>query len=146
MCWPPAGELSQPRLEDVLDEPAPYGALVTVPNNHQATLHVVRDVDAITMVPWLAFLIGPLNRCPDPLSPSVYWWKDGFLHPVVLSEQGGHPRMALPPALEELAAALPGGPPKLAPDSEGEDFGIDQLAWNQLFTWAREASNPNGAP
>lgn len=131
-------------LEDMLDEPAPYGALVTVPTNHHATVHVVRDADAVGLVPWLACLMGPLNRCPDPLSPSVYWWKEGFLHPVELSEQGGHPRIVLPPALEEFAAALPGGPPKLTPNPADEDFGLDQVAWKQLFTWAREAANPTG--
>jgi len=65
-------------LERHLTGPAPYGALVGVPNQHVALFHEIRDMKvALAVIDLIAVIRGFNREGPRPVSQGLYWWRDG---------------------------------------------------------------------
>jgi hypothetical protein len=84
-------------LEHHLGEPAPHGALVTIPAVHTLMFHVVEGAHARSAVASLASMALSLS-VPRPLavSPFVYWWRARLPLAPVTEIQGNRYRIALP--------------------------------------------------
>lgn len=67
-------------LEDHLDGPTPFGAVIAVPHRHAVLFHAIADMRVIpavnSMIP-IAF--GMYQEGPGSLSPGLYWWRPGTL-------------------------------------------------------------------
>jgi len=63
-------------LEDHLEPPSRFGALLAVPHRHAVLFHPIEDMKVIgavnSMIP-IAF--GMYQEGPGSLSPGLYWWK-----------------------------------------------------------------------
>lgn len=77
-----------------IEQPA-HGVLVAVPNRHLLAAHVLVGVDeAIVAVRNLAALAeGEQPAAPGPLSPNVYFWRDGLLSQV--TTRGGEGQLSV---------------------------------------------------
>jgi len=70
-------------LPDVLSRldhgaPGPHGVLACVPAHRQLAVHVIRDASVLPSLTLMArFAINLYNSGVSPLSPSVFWWRDG---------------------------------------------------------------------
>lgn len=67
-------------LEDHLESPARFGAIVAIPHRHAVLFHPIEDLRVIgavnSMIP-IAF--GMYQEGPGSLSPGLYWWRSGKL-------------------------------------------------------------------
>jgi hypothetical protein len=67
-------------LDRLLDDPTSHGALVTVPTRHHLIWHELVDIRALEALNVLLELAPQMHHAgPGPLSPTVYWWRDGQL-------------------------------------------------------------------
>jgi len=67
-------------LEDYLQPPSPFGAVVAVPHRHAVLFHAIVDMrvmEAVNSMITIAF--GMYQEGPGSLSPGLYWWKPGSL-------------------------------------------------------------------
>jgi len=96
-------------LRDVLrqtvgDDDAPYGVLVCMPFRHQLAFHVVRDRAVLPAVQSMTtFAPSGYGDGAGPVSPFVYWWRDGEFRQLSHVDDGGGLRVE---ADEEFGAVL----------------------------------------
>ena len=103
-------------LEDLLGEvldvtETPDGVLVAMPNRHELVLHVPRDASAVHALHTLAgYTAETFAQTPGPLSPFVYWWRNGTFvqisHAHVTDDSPGAFRVEVPAELGEALARL----------------------------------------
>jgi hypothetical protein len=68
----------------------PNGVLVAVPFRHQLLYHVPRDEGVVEALNTMAALAAAgYEKELGPISPHVYWWRDGEFHQVTHREDGG---------------------------------------------------------
>jgi hypothetical protein len=90
--------------------PAPHGILVAAPRFSAVVLHRVESVAALNVAVIIARLAGQMYRdAPDPCTDRVFWWLDGTLHPIDVTdgEDPERPRLTLPPDLAPVVDRLP---------------------------------------
>jgi hypothetical protein len=100
-------------LSQVLGTDAPDGVLVAVPARHYVLVHVLRDSTARPTLLTMAKVARLLHdREQGPISPDVFWWRDGGWMPIPSAESDGmvtlHPGPELSFLLADLAARPPG--------------------------------------
>jgi hypothetical protein len=101
-------------LSRVLDTDAPEGALVAMPARHVALIHVLRDKTARPALLKMAAMARMLHgREQGPISPEVFWWRDGGWMLVPSAETDSkfilRPGAELSFLLTDLAARPPHG-------------------------------------
>jgi hypothetical protein len=100
-------------LSRVLGTDAPEGVLVAVPARHYALIHVLRDKTATPALLLLAKLARSLyDRERGPISPDVFWWRDGGWMPIPSAESAGKVTLNPGPELSFLLADLAARPPR----------------------------------
>lgn len=67
-------------LEEHLEAPSGFGALVAVPHRHAVLFHAIADMRVVAAVnSMIPITFGMYQEGPGSLSPNLYWWKDGEL-------------------------------------------------------------------
>jgi hypothetical protein len=67
-------------LEDHLDPPSPFGAVIAVPHRHAVLFHAIADMRVIAAVnSMIPIAFGMYQEGPGSLSPGLYWWRSGTL-------------------------------------------------------------------
>ncbi|MFJ3788671.1 hypothetical protein [Kitasatospora sp. NPDC090091] len=83
----------------------PEGALFTVPSRHYLVFHPLVDARAVDAVNDLAaFGLGAYQDNPGPLSPRLYWWRQGVVTSLTVIDDATRSFSVAPP--EELMAIL----------------------------------------
>jgi hypothetical protein len=73
-----------------LPAPGPRGVFVAAPFRHQLAFHVLQDSTAIPSLNVLAaFARAGFDDAPGPVSPDVFWWRDGALEKLTVNEPDG---------------------------------------------------------
>jgi hypothetical protein len=86
--------------------PGPRGVFVAAPFRHQLAFHVVRDATAIPSLHVMAaFARAGYDDAPGPVSPDVFWWRDGALEKLTVNEPDGI-RIVVGPALTDVLNEL----------------------------------------
>ncbi len=95
------------RLDDA--EPRPYGVLACVPAHGQLAVHVIRDMSVLPSLKLMArFAANLYDSGVGPLSPSVYWWRDGTWEAISRPGLDGEVRIVLSEHLRRLLDRLAG--------------------------------------
>jgi hypothetical protein len=77
-------------LSRVLGTDAPYGVLAAMPARHWAFIHVLADKTAgPSLLKMAAMARVAHGQEQGPISPEVFWWRDGGWMPVPSAESGG---------------------------------------------------------
>lgn len=97
----------------------PEGVLVAVPTRHQLMFHPIEDLQALAALQTLASLAATeFAEGVGPLSPHVYWWRDGTLTQLSFPAEDGGVRIEVGEALTGLLERLaPGERPGEGPDA-----------------------------
>jgi hypothetical protein len=67
-------------LEEFLVPRSPHGALVAVPNRHAVVFQPIVDLSIVEGTQAVISLAVEMYRDgPGPISPNLYWWRDGSL-------------------------------------------------------------------
>ncbi|MFD8391088.1 hypothetical protein ACFV2N_18285 [Streptomyces sp. NPDC059680] len=91
------------------DAPAPDGILVALPHRHQLAFHVIRDRGVAPSLHTMArFAAVGFEQSPGPLSPSVFWWREGSFTQVATQDNTGL-HIKLSREAMDLAARFAGG-------------------------------------
>jgi hypothetical protein len=86
--------------------PGPRGVFVAAPFRHQLAFHVVRDATAIPSLNVMAaFARAGFDDAPGPVSPDVFWWRDGTLEQLTVNDADGI-RIEVVPELTEVLDEL----------------------------------------
>ncbi|WP_202879236.1 hypothetical protein [Nocardioides cynanchi] len=89
-----------------LPTPGRYGVFVAAPFRHQLAFHVLGDATAIPSLNVLAALArAGYDDAPGPVSPDVFWWRDGSLERLTVNEPDGI-RIDVGPELTEVLDRL----------------------------------------
>jgi hypothetical protein len=73
-----------------LPAPGPRGVFVAVPFRHQLAFHVLQDATAIPSLNVMAaFARAGFDDAPGPVSPDVFWWRDGSLDKLTVNDPDG---------------------------------------------------------
>jgi hypothetical protein len=73
-----------------LPAPGPRGVFVAVPFRHQLAFHVLQDATAIPSLNVMAaFARAGFDDAPGPVSPDVFWWRDGALDKLTVNDPDG---------------------------------------------------------
>lgn len=90
-----------------LPPPGPRGVFVAVPFRHQLAFHVLGDRTAIPSLNVMAaFARAGFDDAPGPVSPDVFWWRDGALEKLTENGPDGI-RIDVGPELTEVLDELP---------------------------------------
>lgn len=104
-------------LADVLGRPGPWphGVLVAVPSRYEIAFAPVEPgIMEATAGLW-SYSAWAYSHRPGPLSPYLYWWRDGELTQLSYFEPSGKGRLFHNPEYEAIVARLtPGGFPRAA--------------------------------
>lgn len=66
-----------------------HGALAMVPVRDALFYHEIEDETVVsTLIPMMETAVGIHFEGPDPISPHLYWWKDGEIRRVAAYENG----------------------------------------------------------
>lgn len=96
-------------LSGILRTDAPHGVLVAVPARRWAFIHVLSDQTAQSSLLAMAKMArAAYGREEGPISPDVFWWRDGGWMPVPAIESGGSVHLRPGPELSFLLADLAG--------------------------------------
>lgn len=96
------------RLRELIGEPTPYGALVTVPHVSTLIYLVLRSHADMRMVPYLMYLVAELQRGDDnALSSELYWWTEEGVEPQGVTLQGESAQLTVTPRFREMLQTLP---------------------------------------
>jgi hypothetical protein len=99
-------------LSRVLETDAPDGVLVAMPARHYALIHVLRDGTARPALLMMARLARSLHSQEQgPISPDVFWWRDGGWMPIPSVESDAKITLRLGPELSFLLTDLAARPP-----------------------------------
>jgi hypothetical protein len=86
--------------------PGPRGVFVAVPFRHQLAFHVLHDATAIPSLNVMAaFARAGYDDAPGPVSPDVFWWRDGVLERLTVNEPDGI-RIEVGPELTDVLNEL----------------------------------------
>jgi hypothetical protein len=86
------------------EEPGEFGWVMSVPNRHQLTWHLIRDSTVIPSINAMAtFARLGYSDAPGPLSPHVYWWNGSGYQQLTEVSPPGEVRVIVSP---EFQAAL----------------------------------------
>ncbi len=89
-----------------LSAPGPRGVFVAAPFRHQLAFHVLQDATAIPSLNVLAgFARAGFDDAPGPVSPDVFWWRDGTLEKLTVNEPDGI-RIEVGPELTDVLNEL----------------------------------------
>ena len=89
-----------------LPAPGPRGVFVAAPFRHQLAFHVLQDSTAIPSLDVLAALArAGFDDAPGPVSPDVFWWRDGTLEKLTVNEPDGI-RIEVGPELTDVLNEL----------------------------------------
>jgi hypothetical protein len=92
---------------------APHGVLVAMPARHWAFIHVLADKTARPSLLKMASMARIAHgREQGPISPDVFWWRDGDWMPVPFVESGDKITLRPGPELSFLLADLAARPPR----------------------------------
>jgi hypothetical protein len=91
------------------DLPLPDGVLVCVPTRHQLAFHMIRDAGVMPTLPAMArFALTAFDSGVGPVSPHLFWHRDGHLHLLSRLDEDGALRIEVEgpfaDVLERLAA------------------------------------------
>ena len=65
-------------LEDYIESPTPYGAVVAVPHRHVVVFHAIRNLGVVKAISaMLPVAFGMYQEGPGSISPNLYWYRDG---------------------------------------------------------------------
>ena len=64
-------------IDELIDDPSPYGTFVSVPFLGAIMLHVIRDARYYDAVKVMISETHSLHEGADPLSTDIFWWHDG---------------------------------------------------------------------
>jgi hypothetical protein len=93
------------RLDDAV--PGLHGVLACVPACRQLAVHVIRDMFVLPSLHLMArFAINLYDSAVGPLSPSVYWWRDGTWEAVSRPGLDGEVRIVLSEDLRRVLDEL----------------------------------------
>jgi hypothetical protein len=96
------------RLNELLGEPAPYGALVTVPHVSTLIYLVLRSHVDMRMVPYLMYLVAELQQGDgNALSSELYWWTPEGIEAQGVQLQGERAQLSVTPRFREMLQTLP---------------------------------------
>lgn len=73
--WP--GTAHVMRLVDLMYEPAPYGAVVMMPDTNTMLYSVLRSKRSLPMIPFIFQTFQSLSAGVQPLTDQLIWWRDG---------------------------------------------------------------------
>jgi hypothetical protein len=77
-------------LSRVLGTDAPHGVLAAMPARHWAFIHVLADkTPGPSLLKMAAMARVAHGQEQGPISPEVFWWRDGGWMPVPSAESGG---------------------------------------------------------
>lgn len=96
------------RLGELLPEPAPYGALVTVPHVSAVTYLVLRTHVDMRMVPYMMYLMAELQQGDGgALSTELYWWTTDGVEPQGVTLQGESAQLSVTARFRDMLQQLP---------------------------------------
>lgn len=96
------------RLGELMEEPAPYGALVTVPHVSAVTYLPLRSHVDMQMVPYMMYLISELQQGDgNALSSELYWWTKEGIEPQGVTLQGESAQLSVTSRFREMLQNLP---------------------------------------
>lgn len=96
------------RLGELLDEPTPYGALVTVPHVSTAVFMVLHSHVDMRMVPYMMYLLAELQQGDGgALSTELYWWTPEGLEPQGVTLQGESAQLSVTARFRDMLQNLP---------------------------------------
>ncbi|MEW6223734.1 MAG: hypothetical protein AB1627_03820 [Chloroflexota bacterium] len=100
-------------LPEIADLDGARGALVAFPHRHALLVHPIRDLAAIEAINLMVVLADQWYReGPGSLSPTVHWWHDGALTPILSEVRDRKVSVYPPDALVEVLNGLePPTPP-----------------------------------
>jgi hypothetical protein len=100
-------------LGGVLGTDAPHGVLAAMPARQWAFIHVLADKTATPSLLKMARLARiTYGREQGPISPDVFWWRDGGWMPIPSAETDGKVILRPGPELSFLLADLAARPPR----------------------------------
>jgi hypothetical protein len=89
------------------DVPTPDGVLVCVPTRHQLAFHVIRDAGVMHTLPAMArFALTVFDSGVGPVSPHLFWQKDGQLHLLSRLDEDGTLRIEVDGPFAEVLERL----------------------------------------
>jgi hypothetical protein len=100
-------------LSRVLGTDAPHGVLAAMPARHWAFIHVLRDKTARPSLLRMAGMARiAYGQEQGPISPVVFWWRDGGWMPISCVESDDKITLEPGPELSFLLADLAARPPR----------------------------------
>ena len=85
-------------LEEFLVPRSPHGAIVALPNRHAVVFASIVDLSIVEATETIISLAEQMYRDgPGPISPNIYWWRDGGLT-LLPTRHGGEATIFEPPA------------------------------------------------
>ncbi|PSL01059.1 hypothetical protein CLV63_101538 [Murinocardiopsis flavida] len=75
MTWP--GTAHVMRLVDLIHGPAPFGAVVMLPNSNTMMFAVLRSKRSLPIIPFIFQTFQSLAADAPPLTDHLIWWRDG---------------------------------------------------------------------
>ena len=89
--------------------PTEHGWLMSVPNRHQVTWHVVKDASVVQVVSsMLHFTRLGYSDAPGPVSPHVYWWNGAEYEQLTQLAEDGTFSVRPSPRFQAMLEALLG--------------------------------------
>jgi hypothetical protein len=94
-------------VEEYFEDVGPYGTLVACPSRGHVLAHAIRDASAMQAVRWLtAAAHGLYADAPYPITPSVYWRRDGFVERLASEAKDGGVTFAPTQEFADMMKAL----------------------------------------
>jgi hypothetical protein len=86
---------------------APHGVLACVPNRHQLAFHVLTDAAVLAVLPTMArFALDGYSDGVGPVSPYLYWHRNGSLCQLSQLDEDGDLRLELADGFDEVLQRL----------------------------------------
>ena len=96
-------------LPDLLPAPAPHGVVLAVPQHDTAMIHLIGDQQRTGVaVPWMVARAAQMFAVlPHPVSPELYWWRDGDVSLIPVERGGADWQVTPPEEFRSMYAGLP---------------------------------------
>jgi hypothetical protein len=96
-------------LPDLLPGPAPSGVLLAVPQYDSTMIHLIGDQQRTSeAVPWMVARAAQMFAVlPHPVSPELYWWRDGDVTLIRVDRSGRDWHISPDESFQEMYAGLP---------------------------------------
>ena len=95
-------------LDDFLDPRTPHGAIAAAPNRHMVVFQPIVDLSIAGSINAVLPIIHQAYReGPAPISPDLFWWRDGQLTLLPVRIENGNVGFYPPPEFVEVLNTLP---------------------------------------